>query len=118
MFNKIPLQGKNIVCIVSGGNIDVNIIDRVITRGLLLSGRKTSFIIQLTDKPGQLTDVSKIIADNGGNVVAVDYDNADPDLAINDCFLKITVETRNKDHLNIIKKDLNDHGFQIVRERQ
>ena len=118
LFNKLPVEGKKVVCVVSGGNIDVNIIDRVITRGLLLSGRKTSFIIQLTDKPGQLTDVSKIIADNGGNVVAVDYDNADPDLAINDCFLKITVETRNKDHLNIIKKDLNDHGFQIVRERQ
>lgn len=118
MFDKLPIQGKNVVCIVSGGNIDVNIIDRVITRGLLLSGRKTSFIIQLTDKPGQLTDVSKIIADNGGNVVAVDYDNADPDLAINDCFLKITVETRNKDHLNIIKNDLFKHGFSIVRERQ
>lgn len=106
------------VCIVSGGNIDVNIIDRVITRGLLLSGRKTSFTIQLTDKPGQLVDVSKIIAQNGGNVVAVDYDNADPDLAINDCFLKITVETRNKAHLNEIKTDLHKHGFHILKERQ
>lgn len=118
MFDKISMKNKNIVCVVSGGNIDVNIIDRVITRGLLLSGRKTSFMIQLTDKPGQLTDVSKVIADNGGNVVAVDYDNADPDLEINDCFLKITLETRNKEHLNTIKKDLNAHGFQIVRERK
>lgn len=118
MFDKLPIKDKNVVCIVSGGNIDVNIIDRVITRGLLLSGRKTSFTIQLTDKPGQLTDVSKIIAEKGGNVVAVDYDNADPDLAINDCFLKITVETRNKDHLNVIKEELNKQGFKIVRERQ
>ncbi|MBP3852156.1 MAG: threonine ammonia-lyase [Erysipelotrichaceae bacterium] len=118
MFNKIPLHGKNIVCVVSGGNIDVNIIDRVITRGLLLSGRKTSFVIQLTDKPGQLTGVSKIIAQNGGNVVAIDYDNADPDLDIKDCLLKITLETRNKEHLNTIKNDLNQHGFQIVKERQ
>ena len=116
MFDKIPLRDKNIVCIVSGGNIDVNIIDRVITRGLLLSGRKTSFIIQLTDKPGQLETVSHIIAQDGGNVVAVDYDNADPDLGITDCYLKITLETRNKAHLNQIKHDLNAHGLHIVKE--
>lgn len=116
MFDKIPLRDKNIVCIVSGGNIDVNIIDRVITRGLLLSGRKTSFIIQLTDKPGQLETVSHIIAQDGGNVVAVDYDNADPDLGITDCYLKITLETRNKAHLNQIKHDLNANGLHIVKE--
>ncbi|MBB5183240.1 threonine ammonia-lyase [Catenisphaera adipataccumulans] len=116
MFDKIPLRDKNIVCIVSGGNIDVNIIDRVITRGLLLSGRKTSFIIQLTDKPGQLENVSHIIAQDGGNVVAVDYDNADPDLGITDCYLKITLETRNKAHLNQIKHDLNANGLHIVKE--
>ncbi len=116
MFNKLPIQGKNVVCIVSGGNIDVNIIDRVITRGLLLSGRKTSFVIQLTDKPGQLQAVSQIIAQEGGNVVAVDYDNADPDLGITDCYLKITLETRNKDHLNDIKQKLMQQGLCIVKE--
>ena len=118
LFDKIPCKDKNVVCIVSGGNIDVNIIDRVITRGLLLSGRKTSFVIQLTDKPGQLTGVSDIIAKNGGNVVAVDYDNADPDLDITDCFLKITLETRNKAHLEQIKEALTSHDFKIVQERE
>ncbi len=116
MFNKLPIKDKNVVCLVSGGNIDVNIIDRVITRGLLLSGRKTSFIIQLTDKPGQLQTVSEIIAKDGGNVVAVDYDNADPDLGITDCYLKITLETRNKEHLAQIKNDLNQQGLKIVKE--
>lgn len=118
LFDKLPIKNKNVVCLVSGGNIDVNIIDRVITRGLLLSGRKTSFVIQLTDKPGQLTGVSEIIAHNGGNVVAVDYDNADPDLDITDCFLKITLETRNKEHLNQIKDELIKNGFRIVQERE
>ncbi len=116
MFDKLPIQDKNVVCVVSGGNIDVNIIDRVITRGLLLSGRKSSFVIQLSDKPGQLTGVSKVIADNGGNVVAVDYDNSDPDLSITDCLLKITLETKNKSHLDQIKDDLIRHGFNIVQE--
>lgn len=117
MFNKLPIKGKNVVCIVSGGNIDINIIDRVMTRGLLLSGRKTSFTIALTDKPGQLLGVSKIISDNGGNVVAIDYDNGDPEMAITSCFLKVTVETRNHDHIEKIKDDLIHHGFIIVHER-
>ncbi|MBP3870560.1 MAG: threonine ammonia-lyase [Faecalicoccus sp.] len=116
MFDKLPIRDKNVVCVVSGGNIDVNIIDRVITRGLLLSGRKSSFVIQLSDKPGQLTGVSKVIAQNGGNVVAVDYDNSDPDLSITDCLLKITLETKNRSHLNQIKEDLTRHGFNIVQE--
>ena len=117
MFNKLPIKNKNVVCIVSGGNIDVNIIDRVMTRGLLLSGRKTSFTIALTDKPGQLLGVSKIISKNGGNVVAVDYDNGDPDMDITSCFLKITVETRNHKHIDKIKKELVRNGFQVVKER-
>ncbi len=87
------------------------------TRGLLLSGRKTSFTIALTDKPGQLLGVSKIISENGGNVVTVDYDNADPDMDINACFLKVTVETRNHEHIEQIKRDLQSNGFQIVQER-
>lgn len=117
MFNKLPIKDKNVVCILSGGNIDVNIIDRVMTRGLLLSGRKTSFTIALTDKPGQLLGVSKVISDNGGNVVTVDYDNGDPDMDITACFLKVTVETRNHEHIEKIKQDLEKNGFKIVKER-
>jgi len=117
VFNKIPLKNKNIVCIVSGGNIDINIIDRVMSRGLLLSGRKTSFTISLEDKPGQLVAVAKVISDNGGNVVAVDYDNGDPDMDIKSCFIKITLETRNHQHLNKIKQAMTENGFRIVKER-
>ena len=54
LFHKLPVEGKKVVCIVSGGNIDVNILSRVITRGLLTSGRNVSLTIALTDKPGQL----------------------------------------------------------------
>ena len=117
MFNKLPIENKKIVCVVSGGNIDVNIIDRVMARGLLLSGRKTSFTIALTDKPGQLLGVSKIISKNGGNVTTIDYDNGDPEMAITSCFLKITVETRNHEHIEQIKNDLMRNGFIVVQER-
>ena len=62
LFHKLPIQGKKVVCIVSGGNIDVNILSRVITRGLVTSGRNTTLTIALADKPGQLQEVSEIIA--------------------------------------------------------
>lgn len=117
MFDKIPLQNKNVVCLVSGGNIDVNILDRVIARGLLMSGRKTSFTIALVDKPGQLLGVSQVISECGGNVVAVDYDNGDPDMDINSCFLRITTETKNHEHIETIKKALLKKGFQVVKQR-
>ena len=60
LFHKLPIQGKKVVCVVSGGNIDVNILSRVITRGLIMSGRKSNLTIALEDKPGQLTKVSQI----------------------------------------------------------
>ena len=67
MFNKFDLKGKRVVCIVSGGNIDVTSLSRVIDRGLMNSGRSASLLIELIDKPGQLKEISSIIADCGGN---------------------------------------------------
>jgi len=70
MFDKIPnLAGKKVVCVVSGGNIDVTILSRVIKRGLLTSGRSCNLCIELLDKPGQLQQVSEIIAGCGGNSI-------------------------------------------------
>ena len=117
MFNKLPVQGKKTVCIVSGGNIDVNILSRVITRGLVMSGRNTTMMIALTDKPGQLQIVSEIVAGCGANVVAVDYDRSDTNMAINDCYLRLGLETRDREQINEIKKKLIEAGFDRVTER-
>ena len=83
MFNKVPIKGKKTVCLVSGGNIDVTILSRVIKRGLLKSGRSDSINIELMDKPGQLRDVSRIIAELGGNVVAIHHERASEGSDIN-----------------------------------
>lgn len=117
IFNKLPIKGKKVLCIVSGGNIDVNILDRVITRGLIMSGRKTALTIALVDKPGQLLGVSQVIAQCGGNVVAVDYDNGDPEMDINSCFLRISLETKDHAHIQAIKEALTKNGFNVVKER-
>ena len=113
MFNKFPLKGKRVVAIVSGGNIDVTSLSRVIDRGLLNSGRSTSLLIELIDKPGQLKDISRIIADCGGNVTGVHYEKGNTE-SVNGCFLRIEMETRDFDHVNLITQTLRGEGFKLV----
>lgn len=115
MFHKFPIEGKNVVSLVSGGNIDVSILSRVIERGLIKSGRETSLLIELIDKPGQLKDVSRIIADHGGNVISVHHERNGATSDVNGCYLRINMETRNYDHVQEITKALKKEGFQIVK---
>ncbi|MCI5617834.1 MAG: threonine ammonia-lyase [Ruminococcus sp.] len=114
MFNKIPVEGKKVVCVVSGGNIDVTILSRVIKRGLMNTGRSASLCIELMDKPGQLEMVSKIIADCGGNVISVHHERASEIADINGCYLRLVLETKNFDHIAMIEKSLKDNGFKLV----
>jgi len=114
MFGKVPVKSKKVVCLVSGGNIDVTILSRVIKRGLLKSGRSDSINIELIDKPGQLRDVSKIIADLGGNVIAIHHERANENSDINGCYLRILLETRNYEHIDMIRKAISDAGFTII----
>ena len=113
MFKKVPIEGKNVVCLVSGGNIDVNILDRVIKRGLLTSGRTYMLTLELIDKPGELLNISRIIAENGGNVIAVHHERTNASMAINGCFLRINMETRNFEQIETIKKALLEAGYRI-----
>ena len=117
MFGKLPLEGKKAVCLISGGNIDVNILNRVITRGLVMSGRKVNLMIALEDKPGQLQGVSEIIARCGGNVVSVHHDRGDTSMAITSCFLKLGLETRDNAQIEEIRAALTQAGFHLVSER-
>ena len=117
LFNKLPLAGKKTVCLISGGNIDVNILSRVITRGMVMSGRKTNLMIALEDKPGQLSLVSDIVSACGANVVSVHHDRSDANMAITSCFLKLGLETRDAAQIEQIKQKLTEAGFKLVTER-
>ena len=113
MAGKFDLKGKRVVAVVSGGNIDVTSLSRVIDRGLLNSGRSSSLLIELIDKPGQLKEISSIIADCGGNVTGVHYEKGNTE-SVNGCFLRIEMETRDFEHVNLITKMLRDEGFKLV----
>ena len=114
MFNKVPIKGKKVICLVSGGNIDVTILSRVIKRGMLMSGRSCRLNIELLDKPGQLKLVSQIIADLGGNVISIHHERANEGSDVNGCFLRVTMETRDYDHIAQIKRALCDAGLKIT----
>lgn len=114
MFDKVDLAGKKTVCLLSGGNIDVTILSRVITRGLLMSGRSCQLTIELMDKPGQLLEVSRIIAEQGGNVTSVHHEHTNEGSDVNGCYLRLTLETRNFAHIEQIRKALTDAGLKIV----
>ena len=113
MFGKLDLEGKKTVCLLSGGNIDVTVLSRVIKRGLLMSGRTCQLMIELVDKPGQLKNVSRIIADLGGNVISVHHERANEGSNVNGCYLRIVLETRNFEHIQEIEKALTDFGFKL-----
>lgn len=114
MFGKMDLTGKKTVCLLSGGNIDVTILSRVITRGLLMSGRSCQMNIELVDKPGQLMKVSRIIAEQGGNVTAVHHEHSNEGSDVNGCYLRLTLETKNFEHIEKIKNALKKVGIKII----
>lgn len=113
MFNKVDVIGKNVVCLLSGGNIDVNILSRVINRGLLMTGRTCQLLIEVLDKPGQLNYVSSIIARLGANIISIEHERVNYSSNINECYIRVTLETKNYEHIEAIKKELIDQGFTI-----
>ena len=114
MFHKLPIEGKKVVCIVSGGNIDVNILSRVITRGLVTAGRNSMLQIALEDKPGQLLGVSQIVSECGANVVSVHHERSDANMAVTSCFLTVGMKTRDFEQIAQIRQRLTEEGFKIV----
>jgi threonine dehydratase len=114
MFDKLPVAGKNVVCLVSGGNIDVTILNRVITRGMMVGGRMCMLTLDLDDKPGQLSAVCEIIARLGGNVISVTHERTKATNHINSCALHVELETRNEEHIAIIKQGLEQAGFSVI----
>ena len=114
MFGKVDIDDKKAVCLLSGGNIDVTILSRVIKRGLLMSGRSCQLMIELVDKPGQLEAVARTIASLGGNVTSVHHERANEGSDVNGCYLRIILETRNFEHIENIKSALVKEGFKLL----
>lgn len=116
MFCNIQLAGKKTVCLVSGGNVDVTNLNRFINRGLQKNGRLCTLALAINDRPGQLVQISKIIADLGANVTAVMHERTNTFIDVNSCVLRVSMETRDQLHIDAICKAISDHGFTILPE--
>ncbi len=114
--NRKKFTGKRIVLVVSGGNIDFSLIDRIIHKGLVKSERIAVFEVTVDDIPGSLHSVTGIIASHRGNVLDVLHNRFIADLPIGKTRVAFIVETRSKEHLEEILTDLKAKGF-VVRER-
>lgn len=115
MFDKVPIKGKKTVCVVSGGNIDVTSLNRVITRGLVKSGRNFTLKLDVGDKPGQLSGICSILGENGANIISVTHERNSDATSINGCILRIEVETRNHAHIAQLKEALMAAGHHVVK---
>jgi threonine dehydratase len=106
------LEGKRVVSIVSGGNIDVNLVARIIERGLVKDGRLVRVVVALMDKPGQLARVSSIIANHRANVIEVHHTRAFA-TRFGDTTLQLTLEARGPEHVEEILRALRERGYQV-----
>jgi threonine dehydratase len=106
------LEGKKVVVVVSGGNIDVNLVARVIERGLVKDGRLVRVSVALQDKPGQLAKVSSIVANARANVIEVHHTRAFA-YRFGDTTLQLTLETRGPEHVEEILRALRERGYLV-----
>ncbi|MDY6065264.1 MAG: threonine ammonia-lyase [Finegoldia sp.] len=113
MNNKFEWTGKKVALVVSGGNIDVQVINRAITRGLIVEGRRASLEVSMYDAPGQLTQVSEIFAKLGANVLEIQPYSSEINMAVNSIITKFGLETRDHQHIDQIKNELRKNGFEV-----
>lgn len=109
----VELRGRKTVCLLSGGNVDVSFIHKIIEKGLISRGRQIRLSVILPDKPGALENVSRILAVNGANVIAIQYDRVNAELSLNETILHITCEVSGKEHGDRVVDALKNSDYKL-----
>ncbi len=113
---KIEVKDKRVVCLMSGGNIDVSFIQSIIERGLVARHRRIRFLVKLVDRPGSLVSMLNIIAGSRANILTVEHDKLDPTLDPNQIAVHIACEVGGEAHGNELLRSLTAHGYPIELE--
>jgi threonine dehydratase len=112
MSGKLPgLAGKKTVVLLSGGNIDVNLISRIIERGLVKDGRLVRLVVRIADRPGSLAKVITTVGDGQANVIEVHHDRSFKQLGLGETEVALTLETRGREHIDALLKMLAERGY-------
>ena len=113
MFGKVPTEGKKTVCVVSGGNIDVTMLSRIITKGLSKSGRMCEITTKVMDKPGQLISLLQVVSDTGANIIRVTHSREAKLSDVTNCIVTMVLETRDPEHVKEIENALLAKGYEL-----
>jgi threonine dehydratase len=108
------LKGRKVVLVVCGGNIDPAILSRVIEKGLVTDGRLTRFTAKISDRPGGLAILCRVIADTGASIKDIAHDRAFSGPDVSAVHAVCTVETRDRAHIASLHRALKEHGFPLV----
>ena len=108
-------DGEKIAVVVSGGNIDVNLLDTIIQRGLAMSGRRLRLATVLPDRPGALADLLALVADVGANIHGVEHDRGRVDVSIGQAEVALDLDTRGPAHVDEVLGALKAHGYPVRR---
>lgn len=107
------IRGKNVVLIMSGGNIDVNVLSRIIDRGLIRTGRKIRVNVVVSDRPGSLARLTDLIAQQGANILQAIHDRSEPSTTIDQTDVALTLETRGPEHSKAVIQALTEHVIRL-----
>ena len=113
MYGKVDVKGKKVCALLSGGNVDVTMLERIITRGLAKERRTVSFSTVLPDRPHALNRFLQIISETGANVLDIHHERRNTRTDIGSCIVKLSLETRNAQHIKEIYDKLNENGYEI-----
>jgi len=113
LYEKLNIKGKKITAVISGGNVDVHFISKIIERGLVEAGRYANFSLTLKDKPGELEKVLRYITDLNANIQNVNLQHIGRHIYPGFAQLEISLETKNNDHIEQIHKVLKNKGYNI-----
>jgi threonine dehydratase len=117
LHGKLDLpKGSKIGVVLSGGNIDVTMLSLIIEKGLMKSARKMKLMVTLVDKPGALQSFTQILTDIGANIVQIGYDRTSIDLEFGDANVSVALETKGKEHQEMIRQKLEEGGFSFKEE--
>ena len=114
--NKVDAKGKKVVCVLSGGNIDVSFIQRIIELGLVSRDRKLKFKTTLLDLPGSLEHLSSVLSSVNANIVMVQHDRMSAELDPNEAIIHIACEVSGREHGDKVVKTLEKNGYKVVKE--